>query len=87
MAVYENPKHIEGLDVEETDEGYIIYEPDKDRVHFLNPTAALILELCTGTNSIAGIAGLVQEAYSLPEPPAQAVQDVLTQMKDEGLLL
>jgi hypothetical protein len=87
MVVHENPQHIQGLDIEETDEGHIIYEPDKDRVHFLNPTAALILELCTGANSIAGIAELLQEAYNLPEPPAQAVHDVLTQMKDEGLLL
>jgi Coenzyme PQQ synthesis protein D (PqqD) len=83
----ENPKQIAGLDVDETEEGYIIYEPDKDRVHYLNPTAALILELCNGTNSVVGIAELVQEAYALAEPPTQTVQDVLIQMKDEGLLL
>ena len=83
----ENPKQIDGLDVEQTDDGYIIYEPDKDRVHFLNPTAALILELCTGTNSIGGIADLVQEAYELPAAPTELVQNVLTQMMDEGLLV
>jgi len=82
----DNPRQIEGLAVEETDEGYIIYEPEKDRVHYLNATAALILELCNGTNSIAEIANLVQEAYHLPDTPAQTVQDTLTQMRDEGLL-
>jgi hypothetical protein len=81
-----NPTQIEGLDVERTDDGYIIYEPDKDRVHFLNATAALILELCNGTNSMAEIADLVQEAFGLAEAPAQIVQETLTQMKDEGLL-
>ena len=83
----ENPKHIEGLDIEQTEDGYVIYEPDKDRVHYLNPTAALILELCNGTNSTSAITELVQEAYSLPEAPTQAVEDAITQMKDEGLLL
>ena len=82
----ENPKQIDGLDVDQTDEGYIIYEPDRDRVHYLNATAALILELCNGTNSAAGIAELVREAFDLAEPPTQTVQDVLAQMKDEGLL-
>jgi len=82
----ENPKQIVGLDIDQTDEGYIIYEPDNDRVHYLNPTAALILELCNGTNSVTGIAELLQHAYKLPELPMQTVQDVLTQMKDEGLL-
>ena len=83
----ENPKRIEGLDIDEADEGYIIYEPDKDRVHYLNPTAAAILELCNGTNSSAVIAELLQQAYHLAEPPTESVQQLLTQMKDEGLLL
>jgi Coenzyme PQQ synthesis protein D (PqqD) len=87
MLMQKNPQQIEGLDIEETDEGYIIYEPDRDRVHFLNSTAALILELCNGMNSIDGIAGLVQETFHLADPPTQAVQEVLTQMKDEGLLV
>lgn len=82
----ENPKKIEGLDVEETDDGYMIYEPEKDRVHYLNPSAALILELCTGANTTAAIVELVQQAYGLTEPPVDDVQAVLTQMKDEGLL-
>ncbi len=86
MLMPENPKQIAGLDVEETDEGYIIYEPDRDRVHFLNATAALILELCNGENSVVEIADLVQQAFELPDAPMQAVKDVLTQMGDEGLL-
>ena len=82
----ENPKKIEGLDLDETDEGYVIYEPGKDRVHYLNPTAALILEFCDGTNTAAGIVALVQQAYGLDESPGEVVRAVLTQMKDEGLL-
>ena len=83
----DKPKRLEGLDVDQTDDGYVIYEPDKDRVHHLNPTAALILELCNGTNSVAGIAEALQEAFHLPEPPTRMVEEVLTQMKGEGLLV
>ena len=81
-----NPQRIEGLDLDETDDGYVIYEPGKDRVHYLNPTAALVLELCNGTNTATGIVELVQQAYGLGEPPAESVEALLTQMKDEGLL-
>ena len=84
--MHEHPKQIEGLDFDETDEGYVIYEPEKDRVHYLNHTAALVLELCNGTHTPEGIVELVQQAYGLAEPPREAVKTVLTQMKDEGLL-
>jgi hypothetical protein len=80
------PKRIEGLDIEEAKEGYMIFETERDRVHYLNPSAALILELCTGANTVAGIADLVQEAYGLAEPPAEVVRVALKQMKEEGLL-
>ena len=83
----EKPKHIDGLDIEQTEDGYIIYEADKDRVHYLNPTAALILELCNGSNSIDAISELVQEAFHLPEAPEQVVRETITQMTGEGLLL
>jgi len=83
----ENPTRIDGLDIDETEDGYIIYEPEKDRVHYLNSSAAAILELCNGANSSVAIAELLQQAYQLPEPPFEMVQGVLTQMKDEGLLL
>jgi hypothetical protein len=82
----ENPKKIDGLDFDETDDGYVIYEIEKDRVHYLNPTAALVLELCDGTRGATTIVELVREAYALPEPPTQSVTAVLAQMKDEGLL-
>jgi hypothetical protein len=82
-----NPIRINGLDVNPADDGYIIYQPELDRVHYLNATAVLILELCTGTNSREEIIGLVQQAYGLAEPPVEAVSEALKQLKDEGLLL
>ena len=81
------PKHINGLDINPADDGYIIYQPELDRVHYLNATAVLILELCTGSNSPEEIIGLVQQAYGLAEAPVEVVNEALKQLKAEGLLL
>jgi hypothetical protein len=82
-----SPRRVENLDINPAEDGFIIYQPELDRVHFLNPTAVLILELCDGSRSVAEIQGLVQEAYGLPEAPVQAVDEALEKMKNEGLLL
>jgi|SRR5947209_15935845 len=86
-VITENPAQIEGLDIKPADDGYIIYQPDQDRVHFLNPTAVFILELCNGKNSVEEIVELVKQAYGLDdEPVSKVVSDALGSMKAEGLL-
>ena len=58
-----------GLDINETDDGLIVYQESTDRVHHLNPTAAVVLELCDGTRSADDIARLVAETFGLAEVP------------------
>ena len=82
-----NPKHVDRLDISPADDGYIIYQPDQDRVHYLNATAVLILELANGTNSADEIVELVKQAYSLEDSPGQMVHEALKQLKSEGLLV
>ena len=81
-----NPQHIEGLDLSPADDGYIIYQAEQDRVHYLNPTAVLILELCNGRNSVDEIADAVKQAYGLPENPVEVVSQAVAQLTAEGLL-
>ena len=81
-----NPQRVDGLEINPAEEGYIIYQPEFDRVHFLNATAVLILELCNGQNSEEQIVKLIEEAYGLKENPAQLVSETLAQMTAEGLL-
>lgn len=80
------PKRVDGLEIFPADEGYVIYEEENDRVHYLNPVAALIYELCDGDNSTESIMDLVQQSFSLPDKPVAEVTKALEQMKDEGLL-
>ena len=35
--------------------GYVAYDPASDNLHQLNPTAALIVELCDGRRTVAEI--------------------------------
>jgi hypothetical protein len=82
-----NPTHIDGLDISPADGGYIIYRAEQDRVHFLNPTAVLILEFCNGKNSREQIVELVRQAYGLAHAPLDEVDEALRQLNAEGLLL
>lgn len=80
------PKRADRMEVMPADEGYVIYEEENDRVHYLNPVAALIYELCNGENSTESIIELVQQSFDLVDTPAAEVTKALEQMKSEGLI-
>ncbi len=64
----------------------MIYRSETDRVHYLNHTAVLILELSNGRNTPARIATLLQHAYGLSEAPEEEVTETLVKMTEEGLI-
>jgi hypothetical protein len=81
-----NPQRVDGLDINPAEDGYIVNQPGLDRVHFLNSSAVVILELCNGNNSEREIANLIGDGYGLEEKPTEAVRETLAKMKAEGLL-
>lgn len=82
----DRPKKSDGLEIDEVEDGFVVYQPDRARVHYLNPTAKLILELCDGTLTAAQIAGLIAGAFGLPETPRTEVEDALATLETEGLV-
>lgn len=80
------PRVAEGIEISEVADGYVVYDPKKDRVHYLNQTAVLILELCTGEVSAGELPSLVQAAYDLSEPPEREVAECLRTLVEEGLV-
>lgn len=80
------PRRADGLDISEIDGGFMVHQAEFNRVHYLNHTAVLVLELCNGRDSAETIAGKVQEAYSLSEPPEREVRDIITKMETEALV-
>jgi len=80
------PHRKEGLEVHTVSDQVVIYESGSDTVHYLNPPAAVVLELCDGTRSATDIVALVQEAYGLATPPVREVNECLTDLKASGLI-
>jgi hypothetical protein len=75
------------LEVHETDDGLIVFNPATDCVHHLNYTAGVLFELCQGTHDAAELASMMAELYALEETPSEAVETGLQKLVAEGLLV
>lgn len=80
------PRRIDDLEVNPVPDGYIVYQPSRDRVHYLNHTAVLVLELCTGRVPAGEIPRLLKDAYDLAEAPIDEVAACLDTLSTEGLV-
>jgi hypothetical protein len=83
--MHDRPKKSDDLEVDEVEDGFVVYQPDRERVHYLNPTANLILELCDGTLTATQIAELIAQTFDLAVPPSQEVDEALAKLEAEGL--
>lgn len=79
-------RKTEKLDCSEMTDGYVIYDAARDRVHFLNPSAAIVFELCDGAHSAAEIAQFIENAFKLAESPQTPVDNCLSSLQAEGLI-
>ena len=75
-----------GLEINRMPDGYVVYQPERDKVHYLNPSAAMIFELCGEATSIAAITAYLQETYALAAPPAGEVRACLDELVGEGII-
>jgi predicted TPR repeat methyltransferase len=67
----DNPALNPSVRLSPVENGYLAYDPVADRLHELNPVAALIVELCDGTRTVEEVRELVKPA--LPEGAADEV--------------
>jgi PqqD family protein of HPr-rel-A system len=81
-----NPRKADSLEINEAEDGLVVYDPVHDMVHHLNPSAALIFELCDGTRDADAIAQVLQEAWSLDAPPADDVHAGLEELAELKLI-
>jgi hypothetical protein len=80
------PRRAENIEINPVPDGYIVYKPSQDRVYYLNHTAVLVLELCTGRVRAADIPRLLKDTYDLPQPPTDEVAACLETLSTEGLV-
>jgi hypothetical protein len=76
----------DNLEVHEVSDGYIIYQTARDRVHYLNKTAAVIFEFANGRRDRADIVSRVATAFELPPHMHEEVATCLNSLMREGLL-
>lgn len=81
--VYEQ---TEGLEITEVPDGRVVYQASAGKVHYLNPTAIIVLELCGSGQSAAGVAAFLKDAYGLADLPTESVNACIRSLLDEGLL-
>jgi Coenzyme PQQ synthesis protein D (PqqD) len=87
LSMSERFRKIPNLEVNEVPDGYVIYQSDRDRVHFLNSTAAAILELCDSEHSLEDIAEILKAAYDLDAAPEEDIRRSVESLVAEGLIL
>ena len=49
------PERAPGIEIREVTDGFVVYDPGRDRLHFLNLTATLLLESCDGNVRTVGV--------------------------------
>jgi len=75
------------LEVHEVPDGYIVYQKERDRVHYLNKTAALIFEFCDGALQPQDVVKEVAGIYALDPSGYAEIQAALDSLVQEGLVL
>jgi hypothetical protein len=80
------PRQIEGLEVNEAEDGLVVFDPVRDMVHHLNSSASLIFELCDGKRNPDTIAAILGEAYGLPSSPIDEAVAGLQALAERGLI-
>ena len=81
-----NPKRIDSLEINDAEDGLVVYDPRREMVHHLNPSAALIFDLCDGTRDSTAIAAVLREAYNLAEPPLADTNAGLQELAERQLI-
>lgn len=80
------PRSVDGLDINEVEDGLVIYDGDRDRVHYLNPTAGVVFALCTGEHAEDALAGMVRAVFGTEQPTDGEVEECLAKLRAEGLV-
>jgi hypothetical protein len=75
-----------GCEVSHMPDGFVVYHVETEKVHYLNPSAAIIYELCDSHQTVAAIGAYLQSTFSLPEPPLKEAQDCIDSFLTEGLV-
>jgi hypothetical protein len=79
-------RQTSGCEVSHMPDGFVVYQVSSEKVHYLNPTAAMVYELCGTRLALADIVSYVGNAFSLPDPPVAEVEQCIDDLVKQGLV-
>ncbi len=80
------PTAVDGIDSSEVKDGLVLYDGKRDRVHYLNATAAVVFMLCDGARDRIGIAEAMSTIFGPGAVSRGEVDDCLAQLEQEGVV-
>jgi hypothetical protein len=80
------PVQSEGLEIFPETDGYVVHQPERNKVHFLNHTAVFVLELCNGRHRVGEIENILAASFEMTESPSAVVAKILGQFVEEDLV-
>jgi PqqD family protein of HPr-rel-A system len=81
------PKVRTDLTFVKVEDEAILYDPESVRLHHLNPSAALIFQLCDGSGTVKELARDIAEELGLPQDDIlRQVRQVVGHFKHSGIL-
>ena len=83
----DRPRRAAGIELAELPDGFIVRQAEPPRVHQLNNTASVILDLCDEQRTVIEIAEMLAGAFGLEGPPLQEVAACVAELRRTGVLL
>jgi hypothetical protein len=77
----------DGLDVNEVPDGYVVYQIGRDRVHYLNKTAAIVFEFCDGGRGADEIIDRVSQLLGVDNTTHHEIAACIESLVNEELVL
>jgi hypothetical protein len=77
-------KTVDGMEVTEVPDGFVIYDEPREKVHYLNPTAAVIYAMCDGNKTVLEMSELLRDLYCIDAAPD--LQELFATFEKSGLV-
>jgi len=86
MTVSDRPRAVDGLEVTEVKDGLVVYDPERDRVHYMNASAAVIFTFCDGARDRQSIVEAATRVFGGDVMSSRDVEACIAQLRDERIL-
>ena len=72
------------LEITEVPDGFVIYDEPRDKIHYLNATAAVVYTLCDGNKTVSEIRAFLRDAYAVDAAPN--LDELFADLERSGLV-